>query len=369
MSWPLVKLSDVCEFKYGKSLPAAKRQSGAIEVFGSNGPVGYHCEALTQGPTIVIGRKGSFGEVNFSSRPCWPIDTTYFVDHSATKADLRWLYHLLRRLGLNQMNRAAAVPGLNREDAYRKPISLPPLEEQRRIAAVLDQAEELRVKRRAAIALLDQLPQAIFLEMFGDLGQNSNDYPVKTMIELVARDRPITYGILMPGTDMPGGIPYVRVVDMKDGGIDLSGIRHTTQKISDAYRRSLLEPGDLLMSIRGHVGRLAVVPPELAGANITQDTARLAIRGAIPAFVRESMRTPTYQRWMAQRTKGMAVKGLNLSDVKLIPIVVPPIELQLQFASRVEAVHHSKAVHQSALALLDTLCHSLQANMFVSKSE
>ena len=147
----------------------------------NNGIVGAHNSALTNGPTIVIGRKGSHGEVNFSPASCWPIDTTYYVDRSATKADVRWLFHRLCGAGLNQMNRAAAVPGLNREDAYRVEILLPPLEEQRRIAAILDQAETLRTQRRTALALLDSLTQSLFLDMFGDAETNKMGFQISTL--------------------------------------------------------------------------------------------------------------------------------------------------------------------------------------------
>ncbi len=179
--WALTRLGDICEFKYGKSLPETVRAGGDISVFGSNGIVGAHNSALTEGPTIIIGRKGSHGEVNFSPASCWPIDTTYYVDHSATKADIRWLFHRLCGAGLNQMNRAAAVPGLNREDAYRVEILLPPLEEQRRIAAILDQAETLRTQRRTALALLDSLTQSLFLDMFGDAETNKMGFQISTL--------------------------------------------------------------------------------------------------------------------------------------------------------------------------------------------
>ena len=91
---------------------------------------------------MVVGRKGSFGEVVYSPDACWPIDTTYYINSETTTADLRWLFYRLRALGLKDLNRAAAVPGLNRDDAYARRLLLPPIEEQRRIAAVLDAADE-----------------------------------------------------------------------------------------------------------------------------------------------------------------------------------------------------------------------------------
>lgn len=177
--WQKVSLGEICEFKYGKSLPDAKRAGGSVPVFGSNGVVGQHNDSITSDPAIIIGRKGSFGEVNFSTTSCWPIDTTYFIDKTATDADLKWLAYRLKGVGLKQLNKAAAVPGLNREDAYRQRLLLPPLPEQRRIAAILDQADALRGKRREALAQLDSLTQSIFIEMFGDPVTNPKDWPRK----------------------------------------------------------------------------------------------------------------------------------------------------------------------------------------------
>jgi type I restriction enzyme S subunit len=243
-------------------------------------------------------------------------------------------------------------------------ITLPPLAEQRRIAEVLDWAEALRAKRRAALAQLDSLTQSLFLDLFGDPIRNPHGFPVRLMIELIDPQRPISYGILMPGPDQVEGVKYVRVVDMKDGRIELSGIRKTTEAISNSFRRSLLRPGDLLMSIRGHVGRFAVVPSELEGANITQDTARLAIVGASSIFVRECLRTEGFQRWMARHTKGVAVRGINLGDVKLMPIILPPQPDQDRFARRGGAVETLKKAQRASLAELDALFATLQHRAF-----
>jgi len=246
-------------------------------------------------------------------------------------------------------------------------VPLPPLPEQRHIAAILDQADALRAKRREALAQLDSLTQSIFIEMFGDPVENPRSLPVRRLVDLVDGARPITYGILMPGPDQETGVKYVRVVDMRNGGIDLSGIRTTTHAISSGYNRSLLKPGDLLMSIRGHVGRLAVVPKELEGANITQDTARFAITGADPVFVRECLRTPGFQRWMAKHTKGVAVRGINLGDVKLMPVIVPSAPEQQEFSRRAIAVGGLINVHRAALADSDALFASLQHRAFAGQ--
>ena len=164
----------------------------------------------------------------------------------------------------------------------------------------------------------------------------------------------------MPGPEQKIGIAYVRVVDMKEGSIDLGSVRKTTLEISNEFRRSLLKPGDILLSIRGHVGRLAIVPTELDGANITQDTARLAVKGAEAVFVCECLRAPGFQRWMTKHTKGAAVPGNHPrrrktdSDNRF-----HPYPLQQEFAAQVSAVERLKATHRASLAKLEALFASL----------
>jgi type I restriction enzyme, S subunit len=159
-------LGEICEFKYGKGLPEHSRSPGGVPVYGSNGIVGYHQFGITEGTTIVIGRKGSIGEINISAHSCWPIDTTYYVDQSCTAQDIRWLAYALKDLRLADLNKATGVPGLNRNDAYEQKIYVPPLAEQKRIAAILDQADELQRKRRETLDKLEDLREAVFFETF-----------------------------------------------------------------------------------------------------------------------------------------------------------------------------------------------------------
>src|SRR5947208_3175040 len=78
--WALPRVVEILEINYGKGLPEKRRSPGNIPVYGSNGVIGYHSKPLTRGSTIVIGRKGTVGAVHFSLEPCWPIDTTYFIE-------------------------------------------------------------------------------------------------------------------------------------------------------------------------------------------------------------------------------------------------------------------------------------------------
>lgn len=185
-------------------------------------------------------------------------------------------------VGKNAVNQAS----LNKGQFLNLLIPLPPLSEQRRIAAILDQADDLRRKRREAMERVSAFVEASLRESFGDPISNSRGFPTARLEQLVDPTRPITYGILMPGPHVDDGVPYIRVIDIQAGAIVADSIRNTSSTIASQYKRSELVGGDVLISIRGHVGRLAVVPNELTGANVTQDTARLAITGAEPTLSR-----------------------------------------------------------------------------------
>ena len=163
--WEVKRLRFICRFAYGDSLPSEARENGDIPVFGSNGVVDMHDEVNTRAPVIVVGRKGSHGEVNFNHGAVFAIDTTYFVDERHTTADVRWLYYSLLCADLRDVSMDSAVPGLSRDHAYAKRLPLPSLDEQRAIAAFLDRGTEridaLVEKKRLLIERLHEYRTAL----------------------------------------------------------------------------------------------------------------------------------------------------------------------------------------------------------------
>jgi len=114
--WPTRRVEELLELAYGKSLPATVRTEGPYPVYGSGGVTGFHADAITQPPCIVVGRKGTVGSLFWDDRPCFPIDTVFYV---LPKAPMTFCFYLLGSLGLETMNTDAAVPGLNRSNVYR----------------------------------------------------------------------------------------------------------------------------------------------------------------------------------------------------------------------------------------------------------
>jgi type I restriction enzyme, S subunit len=360
--WPEVALGEVCEFRYGKALRETDRAGDRFGVYGSNGEVGRNDRAIT------VGRKGSLGKITYSNDPCWPIDTAYFIDETSTRADLRWLYYCLGSLGLSDMNRAAAVPGLNREDAYRVRVLLPPIEEQRRIAAILDKADELRAKRRAALAHLDSLTQSIFLDMFGDPSINPKGWQTAMLSDLVDRNDRINYGVVQPGDVIEGGVPFVRVGDLRRGVVDRTRLKTIDPSIEAAYRRSRLVGSEVLVSCVGTIGEIAIASEHDRGSNIARAVARVPL---LPEFGRKfiaaHLRTSAVQRYFTSELRTVSQPTLNIKQLSETPMVVPPKPNRDRFEDVAGQLCQEIATSELAQADLEGLFASLQQRAFAGE--
>ena len=122
--WEVCRLQDVLTLHYGKALNKSQREPGRVPVYGSGGVNGTHSKALVPGPGIIVGRKGSVGTLYWEDQGFFPIDTTFYVEPAA-QLGLHYLFELLNTLGLETMNTDAAVPGLNRDNAYRLEVVVP----------------------------------------------------------------------------------------------------------------------------------------------------------------------------------------------------------------------------------------------------
>ena len=149
--WRRAKIGSILDFHYGKGLKASERlDEGPVPVFGSNGIVGFTDEPLTVRPSIIVGRKGSAGALNLCDGPSWTTDVAYFVEAPAF-FDLRFLMNALAALDLDKLGKGVK-PGLSRSEAYEQIIALPPLAEQHRIVAKVDELMGLCDRLEAARA-------------------------------------------------------------------------------------------------------------------------------------------------------------------------------------------------------------------------
>ncbi len=153
-------LGEVLHLVYGKALPATRRMGGNVPVFGSNGITGWHNAAITGGPAVIVGRKGSIGEVHWSDVPVFPIDTTFYVQ-PLNRYPLLACFFALRGAGLQSMNSDSAIPGLNRDRALLAAVRLAPnsaaTEWAESSQPLLDKAAQLSEE----LAILDQIRETL----------------------------------------------------------------------------------------------------------------------------------------------------------------------------------------------------------------
>ncbi len=150
-SWESKKIGDILSLEYGKPLSKDKRTSeGLYPVYGANGVKDRTNEYYSDEPSIIVGRKGSAGEINYTEEKFWPLDVTYFVKFDKTELNLNFLYHLLSLLELPALAKGVK-PGINRNDVYAIETLIPLLPEQKRIVAILDRCFEAIDKAKANV--------------------------------------------------------------------------------------------------------------------------------------------------------------------------------------------------------------------------
>ncbi len=169
-NWELVELNKVCTLEYGKGLPKRDRKPGKYPVMGSHGISGYHNDYLIKGPAIIVGRKGSAGEVVWQDKDCFPIDTTYYVKlNYPKKADLKYVYFILKKLNLPSIKNGAGIPGLNRNDVYSKyKIPLPSIEIQKKIVEKIENEQKIIDANKELIRIYEQKIKDKIAEVWGE---------------------------------------------------------------------------------------------------------------------------------------------------------------------------------------------------------
>jgi type I restriction enzyme S subunit len=348
-------LGTLAKIHYGKSPNAVTSIDGSIPVVGTGGTYGWANQAVFH-TGVVVARKGSLGKPHLCRSPFWPADTTYAVIPHAN-VDLDWLYYCLLNFDLTKLNEATGVPSISRDWLAKTRFFNPGYEKQKKIAAFLAGIDTAIEKTEALIAKYQQIKAGLMHDLFtrgvlpnGQLRPTRKQAPElyqETVIGWIPADwkvcpldqkvnpaRPIVYGILMPGYGHPGGVPVVKVKDIRNRSINMEGLLLTSPAIDQEYKRSRLKEGDVLFTIRGTVGRVAIVPEQLAHANITQDTARIDLLGVHGKFISFYFETAPARRFFEVNTLGVAVQGINLGELRKLPIPVPALDEQARISDR-----------------------------------
>jgi len=282
--WTIEPIRNRFRLEYGSGLKDDDRRFGKHPVFGSNGQVGTHDSFLVEGPGILVGRKGSVGEVHFSEESFWPIDTVYYV-RRLSNDNIRFLYYLLTHLRLGQLNAATGVPGLTRRDAHFMFGAFPPLPEQQEIAKVLIMADEAldatMLKLTAARRLKTALMQQLFMR--GIPGQHKYLKGARVFRhEFLVPDTwdvsplrgsviSVEYGTNEPSNDRKHGLPVIAIPEVIASRFRLGECSYAevSEKEASALR---LSPDDvLLIRTNGnsdYIGKSTVIGDEATEQHI-----------------------------------------------------------------------------------------------------
>ena len=322
-------------------------------MFGSNGVIGYHDTALTDGPTVIIGRKGTIGAVHYSPVPCWPIDTTFFLTASDV-ALVRFKYYALRYLGLGNTNSDTAVPGLNRGVAHAHELQVPEEPEQRTIAHILGTLDDKIELNRRMSETLEEMAQALFKSWFVDfdpvrakmegcdtnlpehiadlfpdrlvgseLGKIPEGWGVKTLGECFN----LTMGQSPPGSsynDHGEGLPFFQ------GRTDF-GFRYPENRKFCTAPIRIAWPGDTLVSVRAPVGEINMAWTQCC---IGRGVAALRHKSASSSFT-------YYSAWTIQKNisvyehTGTVFGAINKKQFEALQTLEPRSELIEAFDSYV----------------------------------
>ncbi len=363
--YPSVPLGDLLKVHYGKALKAEERdETGIYEVYGSSGKIGKHHSALVKSPTIIIGRKGSVGAVSYAPNGGWTIDTAFYTETLDPNAlDLRYLFYALDRAKLSQHKITTSIPGLNRDDIYSSKIPLPPLPEQKRIAAILDKADSNRRKRQEAVRLTEELLRSVFLDMFGDPVTNPKGWETRAFVE-VCENR---LGKMLDANQQTGEHlrPYLRNSNVKWDRIETSDLEQMDFNEKDRKTFSLKD-GDVLICEGGEVGRAAIWRNQLADCYFQK-----AIHRARP---NQSLALPEYVMfwlWFMAKNGGFkdhvtsaTIAHLTGEKLKEIQMALPPIAMQHQFLRIYNSLKKLKTSTSKHYAESDTLFKTLLQSVF-----
>jgi type I restriction enzyme, S subunit len=415
--WQTKTLGEVCQLEYGKPLADTDRKpDGLYPVYGANGEKDRTDKYYYDNSTIIVGRKGSAGELNLTESKFWPLDVTYFVTFDKQQYDLQFLYYLLTTLDLPSLAKGVK-PGINRNEVYSQVVKIAPLPEQQRIVSILDesfdgiataktnaeknlrQARELfqTVLSRAVIGeitnewrtkeCVDKLNSETDLkELFYQIKEIKRKAPRseetaghESIIKVLPKEWLLTsIGSLFNLIDYRGKNPHrskngrrlITAKNIKMGYLSDEPITFVSEETYKKWMvRGFPKYGDIFFVTEGHtMGFVAL--------NIRNDQFALAqrtitLQPAVPFstnFFFYFMMSFYFQDLVKLNATGAAAVGMKASKFRSLPLPFPPIAEQDTIVSKLDALltetQRLESIYQQKLTALDDLKKSLLHQAF-----
>ena len=241
-------------------------------------------------------------------------------------------------------NKTTGLHNLKVDDyVSRCEVRVENIQKQVAICEQLDRIFDIIRARQQQLQKLDELIKARFVELFGD-----GNHPHIALIDLIIEGAGLSYGIVQPGDDGTGDMGVLRPVDMEDGKISTASIKYIDRSIGDGFKKTELYGDELLITVRGTTGITALTDIRFNGMNVTRGIAVVRYdRNKInPVYLNAYLNTDESQRYIQEHTRGATLQQINLSDLRVQQIMVPPLALQEQMAAFIEQTDKSKVVVQ-----------------------
>jgi type I restriction enzyme S subunit len=273
---------------------------------------------------------------------------------------------------IDDFRNGTAQPNLSAGNLKKFIIPIPPLLEQQRIVAILDAAFASIATAKANTEQNLKNARALFdsylHEVFRKPGENWKE---ERLVYLCEPNRLITYGVIKLGNESLNGVPCLRTSNVRWLHIDTKGIKRIEPTLSAEYSRTILKGNEVLVNVRGTLGGVAVVPYEMAGWNVSREVAVVPVDTSKvnPLFLSYFIGSNISQEWLGNVKKGAAYIGINIEDLRLLPVSIPQkIEKQLEIVHCIQALRSEtqrlETLYQRKLAALDELKKALLHQAF-----
>ena len=349
----------------GKNVWISIRDLGDKEVLESNEHITDKAVSDTnirkvKKGTVIMSFKLTVGKCGIAAKDLYTNEAIMaFNTKEGYDINSSFLYYYLQCYNWEGSNKAVMGITLNKATISKQHINIPPKSTQLAIVSELDKINELIRLKKEQLKDFDNLAQSLFYEIFGDPVENEKGWEVKKLNEIVSDNCSISYGIVQPGDGIENGVPVVRPVDMTGTFVYRQGLKNTTKEISDSYKRTILKGNEILMCVRGTTGLIAMASSELRGCNVTRGITPIECgKSCNKWFIYYQISNSSIQQYIAEYTRGIALKQINMKDVRDIPLCLPPLPLQQLFAHRIEQIEHQKSEVQKAITDLETLLAS-----------
>ena len=367
--WPHRPLSEVVDFLDSKRKPITQkdRVPGPYPYYGANGQQDSVADYIFDEPLVLLAEDGGhFGDADKTiayqvEGKCW-VNNHAHVLRPKKDVDIRYICRHLERYDVTPFITGSTRGKLTKTAANNIPIALPPLEEQRRIAAILDKADGVRRKRKEAIRLTEELLRSTFLEMFGDPVTNPKGWEI---VKLEKVSESISYGITASADFVPTATKMLRITDIQNGEINWESVPFCSGDKKDIQKYSIVS-GDIVFARTGATtGKSFLIRHCPENTLFASYLIRVRPSSLIsPEYLAYFFKTEFYWKQIQQNSSGSAQPGVNSSKLKELLIILPPIELQKGFARLDIFIQNNLMKMNNFLHQQDNLFNSLLQRAF-----